>query len=507
MQDLIHPEYSKQMKLRELAELIVGAKIQGDPETIVQRIQADSRQLKRGDLFLCLRGHTVDGHDFIDEALRKGASALVTERSVAADVPQIIVKNSREAMAVFADHAYGYPSHEMKVIGITGTNGKTTTSYLIDKILSDRGHRTGLMGTIQMKIGDRLYEVKNTTPDALDLQRNFRAMRAAAADYCVMEVSSHALAMGRVKGVRFRTAVFTNLTQDHLDYHKTMEAYRDAKTLLFSRLGNTYAAAADERRFAVINRDDPAAEAMIAASAAHVVTYGLDAAADVRASDIQVHAGGTRFVVQSFAGDAEVSLQLVGKFSVYNALAALAAALCEGVPLHEAARSLEQVTGVAGRFEPVHEGQPFLVIVDYSHTPDSLENVLATISEFAEGHIYCVFGCGGDRDRTKRPIMGRIAAAYSDYVIVTSDNPRSEDPERILLDIETGISQEGLPQHRYEKIVDRRQAIQKAVAMARPGDVVLIAGKGHETYQEIGGTRIEFDDRLVAKAAIRSRMS
>jgi UDP-N-acetylmuramoyl-L-alanyl-D-glutamate--2,6-diaminopimelate ligase len=430
----------------------------------------------------------------------------VAERRLKVDAAQLIVGDSRHAMALFAHHFYGYPSQEMKVIGVTGTNGKTTVTWLLEKIFADRGARTGLMGTIRMKIGDSYHEMKNTTPDALELARSFRRMRDAGTDYCVMEVSSHALALGRVKGVDFRTAIFTNLTQDHLDFHGTMERYREAKGLFFSRLGNTYSADPDRRKYAVLNADDDASDYFRSLTAAQVITYGIDRKADIRAENVRVTLQGTTFDLVSFAGSARFSLQLIGKFSVYNALAAIGAALCEGIPLEDIRRSLEEMSGVDGRFQAVQAGQPFLVLVDYAHTPDSLENVLATIREFAKGRIYCVFGCGGDRDRGKRPIMGRIAARLSDYVILTSDNPRTEDPEKILLDIEQGVIEEGLDPSRYASIPDRALAIQKAVEMAGPEDVVLIAGKGHETYQEINGVRFPFDDRAVAEQAIRSRM-
>ena len=493
------------MRLEELATLMVGAVIEGNPDAEITGIETDSRKVRRGDLFICLPGAVHDGHDYAAQAVAAGAAALVVSRPVGVKADIIRVKDTRLAMAVMANHFYRYPSHELKLIGITGTNGKTTVSYMIEKILEDQGRSTGLMGTIRMKIAGRSYDVKNTTQEALELQRNFRAMRDSGAEYCVMEVSSHALDMGRVKGCRFRTAVFTNLTQDHLDYHHTMEQYKQAKGLLFSRLGNTYSAHPDERQYAVLNADDEASEYFASLTAAQVVTYGIERPADVRAEEVRISPDGARFRVTSFAGSCDFRLRLTGKFSVYNALAAVSAGLLEGIRLSEIRDSLESMEGVEGRFELIREGQDFLVIVDYAHTPDSLENVLATISEFAEGRILCVFGCGGDRDRTKRPVMGEIAARYSDVVIITSDNPRSEDPERILFDIEEGVRRAGMDSDSYEKIVDRKQAIHKAVAMAEPKDVVLIAGKGHETYQEIGGVRIDFDDREVARQAIRSR--
>ncbi|MGN7454995.1 UDP-N-acetylmuramoyl-L-alanyl-D-glutamate--2,6-diaminopimelate ligase [Paenibacillus pasadenensis] len=489
------------MRLEQLASQLKTARLAGDGATEITGVERDSRAVKPGDLFLCLPGHTVDGHDFAPQAVSAGAAALVVERPLPLAVPQLIVRSSRHAMAVLADAFYGHPSRDLRVIGVTGTNGKTTTTYLIERILADAGRAPGVIGTIEMRYGGRSFPMSGTTPEALDLHRDLAAMREAGTTHVAMEVSSHALEQGRVKGVEYRTAVFTNLTQDHLDYHGTMDVYREAKGLLFARLGNGYGDG--ETRYAVLNADDPAAERFRQLTAAEVVTYGVDAEADVRASNIRIDAGGTSFHVSSFAGEADITLRMVGKFNVYNALAALCAGLLEGVTLAQAKASLEGVPGVPGRVESVDAGQDFAVIVDYAHTPDGLENVLRAVKEFAAKRIITVFGCGGDRDRTKRPIMGEIASRYSDYTIVTSDNPRTENPETILLDIEVGLQKADVPQDRYELLVDRREAIEKAVEMASPGDVVLIAGKGHETYQIIGKTSHDFDDRLAAQDAIR----
>lgn len=491
------------MQLTTIAELLVTSIIIGDSSTSFTGVQTDHRKVRPGDLFICLQGHAFDGHHFAAQAVEQGAVALVVQQEVDAAAPKLVVKDTRYAMAVIACHFYGYPSHEMKLIGVTGTNGKTTTTHLIDQILTDRGHRTGLMGTIRMKIGEEFLEVKNTTQDALDLQANFRKMVQLNTSYCIMEVSSHALEMGRVKGCRFRTAVFTNLTQDHLDYHKTMENYRAAKGLLFSRLGNSYDADGHAHKFAVLNADDPAAEYYGRLTSAQVITYGIHNAADIKASDVKITSNGTEFNVSTYAGEANFRLKMLGHFNVYNALGAIATTLLEGVTLAQIKNSLEGVSGVEGRVELVNGGQEFLVLVDYAHTPDGLENVLSTVREFARNKVLCVFGCGGDRDKTKRPVMGKIAAHYSDYLFVTSDNPRSEDPESILKDIEQGITEAGYDCGQYELIVSRREAIQKAVEMAGPDDVVLIAGKGHEPYQIIKGVTYDFDDRAVAKEAIR----
>lgn len=493
------------MKLSGLASVLAATVVLGDGDTDITGLQDDSRKVKPGDLFICLPGHTVDGHDFAEEAQAKGAAALVVNRKLATPLPQLLVRDSRFAMAALADAFYSHPSHSMKVIGVTGTNGKTTTTYLIDKILSDFGHKTGLMGTIRMKYDGRTFPMSGTTPEALELQRNLSRMAQSGATYCIMEVSSHALEQGRVKGTDFKTAVFTNLTQDHLDYHHSVEEYRSAKGLFFSRLGNAFSAEPGRRKYAVLNADDPAAAMFARWTAAEVITYGTGAEADVRASDISVTAGGTFFHVDTFRGSADITLKMIGKFNVYNTMAAIAAALLEDVPLSAIKKSVEAVPGVEGRVEAVNQGQPFGVIVDYAHTPDGLDNVLRTVKEITQGRVITVFGCGGDRDRTKRPLMGKIAVELSDRVLVTSDNPRTEDPMKILKDIESGILGAGADESRYELIPDRREAIKKAIEMASPGDVVLIAGKGHETYQLIAGDVLEFDDRIVAKEAIRGR--
>ncbi|MFC0214153.1 UDP-N-acetylmuramoyl-L-alanyl-D-glutamate--2,6-diaminopimelate ligase [Paenibacillus chartarius] len=493
------------MLLKELASLLVLSRVIGDGETEFTDVQIDSRKVGQGHLFICVPGFVADGHEFAPKAVQAGASALVTQRPLDLPVPQLVVPDTRFAMAVIAAHVFGYPSHGMNLIGITGTNGKTTTTYVLEHLLRERGFRTGLMGTIRMKYGDVTIEAERTTMEALDLQRSLRKMLDAGTEYAVMEVSSHALELGRVKGTRFRTAIFTNLTQDHLDFHESMEQYEAAKGLLFSRLGNTFSADPAQRQFAVLNADDPVSAHYAKLTSAQVITYGIDRDADVSAKDIRLTSGGTAFTLHTFAGSAEVVMRLVGKFNVYNALSAVAACLAEGIALHDIAASLGTVAGVDGRMERVDAGQPYLVLVDYAHTPDSLEKALTTIREFAQGSIITVFGCGGDRDRTKRPIMGRVAAEHSDCVIVTSDNPRSEDPHAILNDIVPGLRDAGLASEQYALVQDRRAAIQMAIDRAGPQDVVLIAGKGHETYQEINGVKYEFDDRREAEAAIRSR--
>lgn len=461
----------------------------------ITSIENDNRKVQKGSLFICIKGYTVDGHDFAESAVKNGAAAVLAERPLHLGVPVVIVKDTNRAMAVLADAFYGHPTKRLHLIGITGTNGKTTTSHLIEKILGDAGKRTGLIGTMYTKIGDQLIETKNTTPESLTLQKTFKQMVDSNVDSAVMEVSSHALDLGRVHGCDYNIAVFTNLTQDHLDYHHTMDEYKRAKSLLFSQLGNTFSL--EHPKFAVLNADDPATETYTKSTAAHIVTYGIDHPADIEAKHIEMTANGTSFILTAAGAEYPVHLQLIGKFSVYNVLASVAATLVSGVPMDQIIRSIESVKGVPGRFELVNAGQDFTVIVDYAHTPDSLENVLKTVQQFAKRKIFVVVGCGGDRDRTKRPLMAKIACRYATDPIFTSDNPRSEDPLEILKEMEEGVHGEN-----YLVIPDRKEAIFKAVNSAVSGDVILIAGKGHETYQIIGSEVHDFDDRLVAREAI-----
>lgn len=486
------------MLLRDLLSPLLAKKVHGDDNIEITGITADSRQVKPGYLFICLTGFTVDGHTFASQAVERGAVAVLAQRDLAVGATLITVADTRRAMAILADRFYGSPTREVKVIGVTGTNGKTTTTHLIDKIFRDQNKMTGLIGTIHMRIGDVSEEVKNTTPDVIDLQKSFRRMCDCHTEYAIIEVSSHALEQGRVHGCDIHTAVFTNLTQDHLDYHQTMDNYRNAKALLFSQLGNHYEW--DRMKTAVLNADDEASNLYERVTPARVLTYGIEQQADVRARDIAITSKGTSFTVDSFAGTLPFHLKLVGKFNVYNALAATAAALAEGVPLADIKASLEAVPGVNGRFESVDAGQPFSVLVDYSHTPDSLENALLTVREFAKGRVFCIVGCGGDRDRGKRPIMAQIATKYADWTVLTSDNPRSEDPQAIIDDMIAGLA--GVEAERYVAEPDRREAIFQAVQRANSEDVILIAGKGHETYQIIGSQVLPFDDREVAKEAI-----
>jgi UDP-N-acetylmuramoyl-L-alanyl-D-glutamate--2,6-diaminopimelate ligase len=464
----------------------------------VRGIAYDSRKVEPGYVFVAIEGFRTDGHLFAGEALEKGAAALVVSKPVAVpgEVPLVRVPDTRLALALLAARFYGYPGHRLKLTGVTGTNGKTTTTYLLRAVYRRAGARVGLIGTVANWIGERKIPVTHTTPESLDLQKILAEMAGAGVDTVVMEVSSHALALKRVAGCRFDTAVFTNLTQDHLDFHKDMQDYLGAKKILFE----------EAERVAVINGDDPAAPELRKAcrGGVRVVTYGIREKADVTAEKIDVHRKGTSFLAWTPWGEAALNLKLTGSFNVYNSLAALAAGGAAGIPLAAMAAALEEVAGVPGRFELVDRGQDFTVVVDYAHTPDGLENLLRTARQICTGRLVAVFGCGGDRDRTKRPLMGEIAARGSDLPVVTSDNPRTEDPLKIIADIEEGVRKVRRPGD-YVVLPDRRQAIRYAIGSASAGDVVVIAGKGHEDYQIIGTEKFPFDDREEAARALEER--
>ncbi|PLT34549.1 UDP-N-acetylmuramoyl-L-alanyl-D-glutamate--2,6-diaminopimelate ligase [Bacillus sp. V5-8f] len=480
-----------------LSNLYSLSKFEGEnPE--IKSIEHDTRKVGPGSLFICIKGYTVDGHDYADQAVKAGAVAVLAEKPLPLPVPVVVVKDTQRAMAVLADAFYGRPTQNFRLIGITGTNGKTTTSHLIERIFRDSGDKTGLIGTMFTKIGDKTYETKNTTPDSITLQKAFHEMGNECVGTAVMEVSSHALELGRVHGCDFDIAVFTNLTQDHLDFHGTMERYKHAKSLFFSQLGNAFIQ--NRPKFAVLNADDEATEDFIKWTAAHILTYGIDRPADLRARDIAITAKGTEFTLETPRESRRIALKLAGKFSVYNVLAAIAASMCAGLELNQIIASIEDVEGVSGRFELVDAGQDFSVIVDYAHTPDSLENVLKTVRQFAKKKIFVVVGCGGDRDKGKRPIMAQIACDLATDPVFTSDNPRSEDPDSILQDMLAGATGST-----YKVIPDRKDAIGYAVSKAEKDDVIVIAGKGHETYQIIGNQTLEFDDRIAAKEAIAAR--
>ncbi|QQK80613.1 UDP-N-acetylmuramoyl-L-alanyl-D-glutamate--2,6-diaminopimelate ligase [Salicibibacter cibi] len=485
------------MYLQEcLAGLLAYTKTKTE-NPIITSVEMDSRLAQAGTLFVAIRGFTVDGHRYAREAVKKGAVAIVAEEDVNVDVPTIIVSDSKRALAQIANRFYHSPTHDLNIIGVTGTNGKTTTTHLLNQILQEDNRNTGLIGTLYTQYNDEVFEAKNTTPESLVLQQTFSEMKETGVTDVTMEVSSHALSLGRVRGTTFNIAVFTNLSVEHLDYHETMDDYKQAKGLLFSQLGNAYD---QDLKVAIVNNDDPYARYMMDVTAAPVLTYGLRDGVDVRARDLHARPTGTFFTLVIGEASIELNLKMIGRFSVYNALAAAAAAYASGVSLSVIKQSLESAKPVPGRFEPVEEGQNFAVIVDYAHTPDSLDNILQTVRELTEQDVYVIVGCGGDRDRTKRPEMARIAAAYADEAIFTTDNPRSEDPRTILRDMEAGVEGQS-----FRTIVDRKEAIRYAVRKAKSKDVIVIAGKGHEPYQEVDGTYHTFDDRIEAKIAIHDR--
>lgn len=461
-------------------------------------VEMDSRNVKPGYLFICIEGYTVDGHQYVAQAVENGAIAILAQKPIETSVPVAFVKDTNRSMAVIGNTFYQNPTHNLNLVGITGTNGKTTTSYIIEEIVKCNKQKTGVIGTIGMKIGDEVFETKNTTPDSLTLQSMFEKMVSAKVETAVMEVSSHALHIGRVHGCEYDIAVFTNLSQDHLDYHETMEEYKKAKGLLFSQLGNSFRS--EKPKFAILNGDDEASKEYKTSTQANVLTYGLTKECDLFADDIELTNAGTRFSLYTLNQKYVVDMKLIGIFNVYNVLAAIGAGIALNIKMETILEAIGLIEGVPGRFQSVNAGQDFTVIVDYAHTPDSLENVLNTVKEFAKNDIYTVVGCGGDRDRTKRPLMGKIAADLSTQAIFTSDNPRTEDPNLILEDMKQGLSHKNIT-----VIEDRKKAINFAIQNAKKHDIIVIAGKGHETYQIIGKNVQHFDDVEEAKEAILQR--
>jgi UDP-N-acetylmuramoyl-L-alanyl-D-glutamate--2,6-diaminopimelate ligase len=493
------------------AELLdaVGNELQvlerrGNFDVEVLDVTDDSRAVKPGSLFVAVKGERVDGHAFVEKAIRSGAVGVVTEASMGPIAAAAVrVANSRIAVGVLGSRFCQDPTSKLRMIGVTGTNGKTTTTYVCKALLEAAGRKVGLIGTVAYQIGAERIPASHTTPGALELQRLFCRALAGGLDTVVMEVSSHALALDRTAGSEFDVAVFTNLTQDHLDFHRDMDDYFRSKLRLFSGLGESARKPAPKR--AIVNADDPRAAHVTAACRVPVWTYAVRKAADVKAERVQTSLAGTRFMAITPVGRFPVESALVGEHNVYNLLAAVGVALHEGLSVDQVRDGIARVKNVPGRFERVGEGQPFTLVVDYAHTEDALVRLLTAAQVIRTGRIITVFGCGGDRDRTKRPKMGRVAVEFSDVVVLTSDNPRTEDPMAILRDVEVGVKEalKQRPSVRYVMVPDRRQAIEEAVQEARPGDMVLIAGKGHEDYQIIGTQKFHFDDREVAAEAIR----
>ena len=484
------------MQLKTLAGAISTRQIIGPLDRAVESIAYDSRRVQHNTLFVALRGEKVDGHQFVGQAIEKGASVIVAEREEKhARATCLVVDDTRAALADLASTFFGRPAAKLKMAAVTGTNGKTTTTFLIKHICEKAGLRCGLLGTVRYEIGERVLPAVRTTPESVDLQELLAQIANAGCRAAVMEVSSHALAQERTRGIEWDVAVFTNLTQDHLDFHGTMESYFEAKVKLFTDLGLQQR---KTKAVAVINIDDRYGEQLLLRLGnVQTVTYGVGHRADFRASNYRMEFGGTSYQLDARGKSYLVRVPLIGRFNVANSIAAIAGANALGVNLREAILSLAKSPQVPGRLEMVPAKRQFQVFVDYAHTPDALLNVLKTLRELQPGRIITVFGCGGDRDTQKRPLMGQVADQYSDFAIITSDNPRKEEPNAIITEVEKGFRG-----GKYEKITDRAEAIGRAVSMAQPRDIVLIAGKGHETYQEFADHTIPFDDLQVARRAV-----
>lgn len=472
------------MKLTELARSIpAGASVSAEAE--VTGLVCDSRKVKKGDLYFCLPGLRVDGHNFAKAAADAGAAALVVERKLPVDLPQVLVEDARAAMSYMAQCFYGYPAAEMHGVGITGTKGKTTTSFLVRAIARHAGHKVGLMGTVCTYIGEEEEPASLTTPDPIDVQSLLRRMKDAGCDFYVMEVSAHALDLRKLVGMKFDQGIFTNFSQDHLDYFGTMETYRRAKEKFFDPFYIGHA---------VVNADDEAGKYMLGRVPA--TTYGVSVPADAYANEIEILESGVSYRLHWKDVVLPLHLHISGIFNVYNSMAAAVACLEMGISPEDVKAGLESVTVVPGRIEPLPTHTPYRVILDYAHSPASLESILKTIRQFTRGRLICVFGCGGGRDKEKRPIMGEISGRLADFSVLTSDNPRLEDPMDILRAIEEGIKRTTGP---YVVIENRREAIRYAMQMRQPGDVIVLAGKGHETYQDIGGQKHPFDEKVVVR--------
>jgi UDP-N-acetylmuramoyl-L-alanyl-D-glutamate--2,6-diaminopimelate ligase len=484
------------MKLKELLRGLDGLEMGPEVGPEVTSIAYDSRRAQVGTLFFAIQGEKADGHEFIPQALKRGAVAVVSERKPPAGLASrwVRVPKIRRALSVAGRAFFGQPDLHLKLIGITGTNGKTTTAFLVDSILRAAAIRTGLFGTIEYRIGDRVQSAVNTTPESLDLWSYFAETVEAGGTGVVMEVSSHALAQERVWGIPYSVAVFTNLTRDHLDYHKDFEHYFEAKRRLFEGLGTP------PPNWAVINIDDPWGKRLMDVPCSQRLTYGMNSNAQVKVKHLDQRHDGLEGTIVTPAGKLRLASSLVGRANLANILAATAASVAYGIPLEKIEEGIKNLKAVPGRFERVDAGQPFLVIVDYAHTDDALRNLLSTARELTRHRLLVVFGCGGDRDRAKRPLMGEAAGSLSDLAVLTSDNPRGEDPLLIMNDAMVGLQKVGKP---YRAELDRETAIRKALEEAREGDVVVLAGKGHETYQVLKDQTLPFDDREVARKILR----
>ncbi len=484
------------MKLRDL---LAGIRIENpdvDLDVDISSIASDSRQVRDGSLFISIRGLVADGHRYLSEAIKRGAVAALVEKKVECDAPGgfplVEVANTRNIQGEIAARFYGNPADSLKIIAVTGTNGKTTTTYLIRSILKVAGLKTALVGTVRYYIDDEELPAMYTTPDALELQQLLAEMSKKGVSHLVMEVSSHALELDRLSGCKPDVGIFTNLTRDHLDFHKDMEFYFEAKKKLFTGL--------DRDALAILNWDDLTYNRLKDGIICPVLSYGFSDQADIVCQGLELHPEGLRLTIRTPAGECKIQSRFLGRFNAYNILAAVSCAHGMGIDPELIAHGIEEAPAVPGRMEQVEGSEGFTVVVDYAHTDDALMNILSTCREFCSGRLTILFGCGGDRDRGKRSRMGEVAGKLSDYTILTSDNPRTEDPLLILEEIETGIKTTGGD---YQVIPDRKEAIQQAIHSAHPGDVVILAGKGHEDYQIIGERRIPFDDRLIAAEAIK----
>ena len=482
------------MFAKELADLLVIKRVEGSLENIVvDKLAQDSRKVVPNTMFFCIEGVTVDGHHFAKKAKELGANVFVASKPIkeqVGDSPVIYVKDVTRVMTLFANHFYGYPSESLNMIGVTGTNGKTTVTHMVDYLLEELEKPTALIGTLYRKIGEERIETRNTTPEILTVHETLQKVKEIGGDTCIMEVSSHALQLGRVWGIDYNVAVFTNLTHEHLDLHKTMENYAHAKSLLFSQLGNH--SKNEKPRVAILNRDQEYFEHFAYSTSAEIISYGFTEEADIRATEIESNGAMTTFVVTVNGEKLPVMIPMIGLFNVYNVLAAFGVAMVNGIPLRKAIEKIAKFPGVGGRMQLIQKGQPFQVIIDFAHTPDGLENVLSTLEEVKMNRVITIMGhIGGNRDSSMRPELGEIAFEKSDYVILTADNPRQESLEKIYSEIVSGRKNENTP---YECVDDRKQAIERALELAQEGDILLFAGKGVEPYQVIGEEYIPYNE-------------
>lgn len=485
------------MELKNLLKGIDYSVLKGDISIDISSVEYDSRKVAAGSLFVAIKGYETDGHLFIQKAVEAGAKAVILEDEPnidhGDDIVIIKVENSRKSLGFISSNFFGNPGDNLKIIGVTGTNGKTSITYFLKSILKEAGYKIGIIGTIENQIEDIVYESAVTTPESRDIQELLAKMVEVGCEYCVMEASSHALYLDRVAAIPFKTAIFTNLTQDHLDFHKDFTEYLNAKKILFTYIG--------EDGFSILNADDKTFEEISNMAGGKIVSYSITEDSDYKASEINMDINGTSFTLLNKGNNNRIYLKMIGEFSIYNSLAAIAAAHELGIAFSIIKEGLSKVS-VNGRFQLIESNKDFAVVVDYAHTPDGLYNVLSTARKITGGKVICVFGCGGDRDKKKRPIMGKVAGEISDYLVVTSDNPRTEDPVKIIDMVEVGVKETSA---KYIKITNRKEAIAYAIEMAEPKDIVIIAGKGHEDYQIVGKTKYPFSDYEIAKKILDSK--